>query len=409
MLNFYALGCTRIGHPLFSDTYHVAKSRFYDVEVIENVDYTIICIHNMMSTKGFMIMATKTYKEQNDQDNIRKLREVLKTLPKFCKSYFISLETTKSTRTRLSYAYDLSVFFEFLVQSNPYYAKLNLTEMSDPSLVLDQITKTDVEEYMSFLQDYDKDGLNRSNKDSGILRKMAALRSMYQYYYTHEMIRTNAPSQVSIPKRHTKNIIRLDVDEVARLLDYVESGEKLTEAQKRTFEHTKLRDLAILTLLLGTGIRVSECVGLDKNDVNFNNNCLRVIRKGGNEDIVYFSEEVAEALLDYLEYERNTITPVEGHENALFISMKRQRMSVRSVERMVKKYSSQVTTVKKITPHKLRSTYGTNLYNETGDIYLVAEVLGHKDVNTTQRHYAASSEDRKRKAANIVKLRENQS
>ena len=82
-----------------------------------------------------------------------------------------------------------------------------------------------------------------------------------------------------------------------------------------------------------------------------------------------------------------------------------KRISVRAVEILVKKYSSLVTTMKKITPHKLRSTYGTSLYRETGDIYLVADVLGHKDVNTTKKHYAAIEEDRRRKAANIVKLR----
>ena len=73
---------------------------------------------------------------------------------------------------------------------------------------------------------------------------------------------------------------------------------------------------------------------------------------------------------------------------------------------MVKKYSRQITTTKKITPHKLRSTYGTALYQETGDIYLVADVLGHKDVITTRKHYAAASEDRRRLAAKVVKLRE---
>ena len=73
---------------------------------------------------------------------------------------------------------------------------------------------------------------------------------------------------------------------------------------------------------------------------------------------------------------------------------------------MVKKYARQVTPNKKITPHKLRSTYGTNLYKETGDIYLVADVLGHKDVNTTRKHYAAIDEDRRRQAATVVKLRE---
>jgi len=81
-------------------------------------------------------------------------------------------------------------------------------------------------------------------------------------------------------------------------------------------------------------------------------------------------------------------------------------MGVKAVENLVKKYTKEVTSTKHITPHKLRSTYGTALYKETGDIYLVADVLGHKDVNTTKRHYAALDDERRRKAAAAVKLRE---
>lgn len=84
----------------------------------------------------------------------------------------------------------------------------------------------------------------------------------------------------------------------------------------------------------------------------------------------------------------------------------RKRIGVQAVENLVKKYARQVTTTKKITPHKLRSTYGTALYQETGDIYLVADVLGHKDVNTTKKHYAALDDSRRRQAATAVKLRE---
>ena len=120
----------------------------------------------------------------------------------------------------------------------------------------------------------------------------------------------------------------------------------------------------------------------------------------------YFGEEEETALLDYME-QRNHIIPAKGHENALFLSLQNRRMAVRSVENLVKKYASRVTTLKKITPHKLRSTYGTTLYQETGDIYLVADVLGHKDVNTTRRHYAALEDERRRRAANAVHLREN--
>ena len=109
--------------------------------------------------------------------------------------------------------------------------------------------------------------------------------------------------------------------------------------------------------------------------------------------------------LDYLE-EREHIIPVQGNENALFLSLQNRRMSVRAVENLVKKYASRVTTLKKITPHKLRSTYGTTLYRESNDIYLVADVLGHKDVNTTRKHYAAQEDERRRSATKYVRLRE---
>ena len=164
--------------------------------------------------------------------------------------------------------------------------------------------------------------------------------------------------------------------------------------------------MAIVTLLLGTGIRVSECVGLDIEDVDFKNYGIKVVRKGGSEMIVYFGDEVAKALIDYIEGDRQNVTPIAGHEHALFLSTQRKRIGIRAVENLVKKYSSLVTSLKKITPHKLRSTYGTNLYQETGDIYLVADVLGHKDVNTTRKHYAAMQDYNKRKAAKTVKLRE---
>ena len=228
---------------------------------------------------------------------------------------------------------------------------------------------------------------------------------MYNYFYRTEMIEKNPAALVEMPKLHSKEIIRLDIDEVAKLLDNVESGENLTKKQMEFHEKTKTRDLALMTLLLGTGIRVSECVGLDINDVDFNNNGILIKRKGGYEQIVYFGDEVEAVLREYME-ERSHVIAQSGHEQALFLSLQNKRISVRSVEKLVKKYAMTVTTLKKITPHKLRSTYGTNLYNETGDIYLVADVLGHKDVNTTKKHYAAQDRNRLRMAANAVKLRE---
>ena len=120
---------------------------------------------------------------------------------------------------------------------------------------------------------------------------------------------------------------------------------------------------------------------------------------------MYFSDEVKYALEEYIA-EKSNDEKVPLQENAFFLSMQYKRINVRSVEILVKKYSSIVTPLKKITPHKLRSTYGTRLYNETGDIYIVADVLGHKDVNTTKKHYAAISEDHRKKVADAVKLRQ---
>ena len=140
------------------------------------------------------------------------------------------------------------------------------------------------------------------------------------------------------------------------------------------------------------------------DNVDFDNDRIKVIRKGGSESFVYFSDEVHMALADYME-ERKLLNPEPEHKNALFISAKNKRLCVRSVELLVKKYAHTVTTVKHITPHKLRSTYGTNLYQETKDIYLVADVLGHKDVNTTRKHYAELVDENKRRAKDIVRLR----
>ena len=346
----------------------------------------------------------KTYHEQQTINNTLKLREILKELPPFAADYFLGSEFTTESRTKLTYAIDLKTFFTFIKDNNPVYKDVPIRNFSID--ILEKIQAYDIEEYLSYLRIYEKDGKTYTNNEKAIKRKLSSLRSFYKYFHRNKRIDVNPAEQVAMPKLHQKAIVRLEVDEVAQLLDNVESGEKLTKHQLISHEKLKTRDLALLTLLLGTGIRVSECVGLDLTDLDFDNECIKVIRKGGYEDIVYFGDEVREALLSYLE-ERNVTAALPGHENALFLSYQKKRLSVRSVEKLVKKYSQTVTTLKKITPHKLRSTYGTNLYQETGDIYLVADVLGHKDVNTTKKHYADILDETKRRARNAVKLREN--
>lgn len=349
------------------------------------------------------VMKSTNYHDEQNKQNVIKMRAVLATLPAFCKTFFRGIEEYTSSRTRLAYAYDIRLFFEYLHENNAVCSKMEITEY--PLSLLDDIKRVDIEEYLQYMSLYQKDGRDISNEERGKARKLASLRSFYNYYFQNEMIDTNPAALVPLPRQHEKEIIRLEPNEVAVLLDQVEDGTKLTKKELEYHKKTKLRDVALLTLLLGTGIRVSECVGLDISDINFEVNGIKIRRKGGYEAVIYFGDEVETALLDYLE-ERNHIIPAEGHENALFLSLQNRRMVVRSVENLVKKYSSRVTTLKKITPHKLRSTYGTALYQESGDIYLVADVLGHKDVNTTRKHYAAQADERRRKAARMVHLRE---
>ena len=345
-----------------------------------------------------------THHEQTDVENTLRLRDVLKTLPPFCRDFFRAIEPRTTTKTRISYAYGIRIFFQFLLEQNPAFRDWSMDAFTVD--VLDQLTAVDLEEYEEYLKVYQAGDKTETNGERGLKRKMSSLRSFYAYYFKREMIHTNPTVLVDVPKIHQKSIIRLEADEVALLLDYIEhGGDDLTGQKKVYYEKTKDRDLALVTLLLGTGVRVSECVGLDIEDVDFKNNGIKVTRKGGNEMVVYFGPEVEKALKNYLEVRKNII-PVEGHEHALFYSTQRKRIGVQAVENLVKKYARQVTTTKKITPHKLRSTYGTALYQETGDIYLVADVLGHKDVNTTKKHYAALDDSRRRQAATAVKLRE---
>ena len=225
------------------------------------------------------------------------------------------------------------------------------------------------------------------------------------------MITANIAEKVDSVKIHEKPILFLDNNEVNDLLDTVETGYGLSSRQKSWHDLTQKRDIAILSLFLGTGMRISELVGIDKNDVDFASNAVKITRKGGNTSIVYFPEEVSSALEDYLnwidEYSKRNVDFLKKitDTNALFLSLQGSRISVRAVENLVKKYAQIISPLKKITPHKLRSTFGTGLYRDTRDIYIVADILGHKDINTTKKHYAATSDELRRDVAKTLKLR----
>lgn len=354
-------------------------------------------------------MAVQTsYRTQTDIQRLEKLRKLEKELPIVCTDFFRSIAQTTSTLTRLAYAYDFRLFFQFLCRENPLFADREPRFMTEEDFA--KVKMRDIDLFQDYLSQYyvsdEETGESHvvQNHELGIMRKLCSLRSLFEYMFKNGIVEANIATLVSLPKVHEKPILRLEVDEMQKMLDAVYSGDGLSEHQKKVSENTKKRDLAIILLFLGTGIRVSECVGINLDDIDMENKAFVVTRKGGDQSMLYMPDSVAEALEGYLD-DRLKITPVDGHEDALFLSLQRKRITQRAVQNLVKKYALIAAPLKKrISPHKLRSTFGTNLYEETGDIYLVADVLGHTDVNTTRKHYAAMTDQHKREAARRIIL-----
>lgn len=346
-----------------------------------------------------------------------RLRQLQRELPTLCTDYFRSISQTTSPLTRLAYAYDLRLFFQYLERECVDFANSSILAYTTSDLA--RVTARDIAGFQEYLEQYvsvtsggsvekgnkdERSPILTQNREAGIMRKLSCIRSFFDYLFKNEKIPANVATMITLPKRHEKPILYLEPDEVQRLMDAVMSGSGLSARQQKYLSITQRRDAAILLVFLGTGVRVSELVGLDVEDLDMKANAFMVTRKGGNQVILYYPDQVREALAAYLQT-REQITPLEGHEHALFLSLQKRRITARAVENLVKKYSLVAAPLKKrISPHKLRSTFGTALYQETGDIYLVSDALGHSDVNTTKRHYAAMKDSRRREAAQRIPL-----
>lgn len=348
------------------------------------------------------------YRAKTDAKRMDRLRQLEKELPILCTDFFRSISQTTSTLTRLAYAYDFRLFFQYLISENPVFSDIEPRFMQEEDLR--KIKKRDIDGFQDYLTQYyvtDEDSGEShlvQNHELGIMRKLSSLRSLFDFLFKNEYVEANVATLISLPKLHEKPILCLEAHEMQKLLDTVATGEGLSDRQQKLLKFTRARDTAMLLLFLGTGIRVSECVGINLEDIDFDLGAFLVTRKGGDQSILYFPEQVGEALQAYLA-QREQIIPMEGHEDALFLSLQKRRITQRAVQNLVKKYAQVAAPLKrKISPHKLRSTFGTNLYQQTGDIYLVADVLGHSDVNTTRRHYAAMSDAHKREAAKRINL-----
>jgi len=234
--------------------------------------------------------------QKRDLQNRLKMAKYTEKLPSYCLNYFIGIENNTSSLTRLNYAMDLYVFFNYLSQF-----KFKKPENQISLQEIDTIKAFDIEQFLSYLSYYQIEDKVYKNEEKGKARKLASLRSFFKYLFNHDMITANVASKIDTPKLHNKEIIRLEKEEVSRLMNVIESPTEFSQRQKAYNKNTFERDNAIITLFLGTGIRISELVGLNIESFDFSQNAFLVTRKGGNRTMLYFSNEVAMALKTWLE------------------------------------------------------------------------------------------------------------
>jgi len=271
---------------------------------------------------------------------------------------YLSKEKNASPHTCRGYLRDLEQFENFLKSSG-------IAKSSEGELDMGKVDRIAIRRYLGFL--------HRKNKKSSIARKLSTLRSFFKYLVREQLIPSNPAKNVSTPKVEKFLPSILTVDEAFRLME----SPSLSEGKKSK----SLRDRAILELLYSSGIRVGELVGLNSNQLALDLGIVRVMGKGRKERIVPIGSKAIEALEDYLK-ERGTM----GEEGPLFVNTRGNRLTDRSVGRLVKKYTKRSGIFRKISPHSLRHTFATHLLDAGADIREIQEMLGHASLSTTQRY-----------------------
>ncbi len=355
----------------------------------------------------------QSYTDQLTTDCNMRIDEYLQELPAYVSAYINSLTTSKQPRTRLEYTKDIFQFFTYLSHTTGTEYPIDITFDQ-----LEKLNSDDINQYTSYLSSYDasRGGTvkvwgkkDRVNNKASLKRKIAALRGLFMHLClngfrfadgTQRKLQSNPMLAVRTPKVDEKNIIRLDDDEVNELISVVRHPKLTNKKSEQLFEKTKERDFAIIMVLLGTGIRLSELISMDLEHINFKTKEIKVLLKGGREGLSYFDNEVEEALLSYLEV-RDLFKPAPGYEHALFLSLQHKRLTAKAVENLLLKYAGMINTNKHITCHVLRKTYGCRAYEATHDLMATASALHHKSPTVTKKHYVTEDEKQQRSIASL--------
>lgn len=342
-----------------------------------------------------------SYKYEKKIRDRELLQNLLCNMPKFVNDFLNDKMAAEKFQvsTALGYARNIYAFLEYLTQKDGLFENMPIKKIS--LKMMDTVTYRQINDFLVHIEKYYVTGENkaRTNGTASKARKLSAIRSLYNYLLTHHLVENNPCFGVDTPTVKEKPIIYLEREEKKMFMRSVAEGAGLTEEQeKHNGEHQRMRDYTITTLLLCTGMRASEVVGIDIEDINDITESIMIIRKGNKVQNIYLDTEMLEILHNYIEYYRPLFRP-EADEHALFLNRNGRRLGVRGLENLVKKYAdAALGRGNKISPHKLRATYGTDLYNRTDDIYLTADALGHSNIQTTARHYASMGDKHRKNA-----------
>lgn len=218
---------------------------------------------------------------------------------------------------------------------------------------------------------------DRKMKKTSVARKLACLKSFFKLMVREDRLAANPADLVSSPRLPKQLPAFLQEDEATKLVE-LPVGNSLKNR----------RDRAILELLYASGLRVSELVGLNDDQLDMPQQLIRVLGKGKKERIVPFGDFAGRAIVDYLE-ERNRMTtapPPKGEPQPLFVSLNGRRLGSRDVQRLVERFRLQLSATRKITPHTLRHSFATHLLERGADLRSIQELLGHSSLSTTQKY-----------------------
>jgi len=331
-------------------------------------------------------MSDFAYRKQQDLKFRQKTDELLKELPKFVSTYVNGIEGYTSPSSVHTYVRKLSVFFKYADDSLLFdvddIRKLKFEDLC-------ALNAEDIEAFTHYLRIGGASGEKQQVKENSINNYLGALSSLWSYGLSHGYLKHNVIKDVKRKKKLKKEVVALDEEQTKTVIQSIETGSTLTKHQQkvRTGASAK-RDEAIYLMLVKTGLRVSELVGIDVDDLDLKNHSVKVMRKEEKEQTVYFSDSVEEAIKEYLSY-RKELMP---NSNALFLvtvgKYKGERLSVRSVESIVRKYSDGAVPelYGKVSAHKLRSTFATQMIEKTGDLSLTQQLLSHESPSTTSQY-----------------------